>query len=885
MIKSRGWNLTRFLYRLGRIHPEIKGVFSRDEWLLLTLLCISLLIITQAFSAAAWLEVPSLTIITISAVFAGLFITKMPHSWMPLGHTAMSILGLVIAYSLTAATIGPTGSWANIMELSNRLMSWRDAVLNDAISTDTIPLGLAIGFLAWIIGYASSLATIRYKSLWFSLLPGTLTLVSMLSYLPQEFAIYLEVYLLVVLLLAIQICSSQQQEKWKNDCIEKKNLHNLSLFKDGLIFVFILFGIGVLLPIRPTIVEGPRDVWDQLREPVIRIETELNRLFPAIPSRKPRSRLDFKESLPFLGSISLGNTPLFHVEAETASYWRVRAYPVYTSTGWLQGNTETHDLVTGPSLTQPRAERPSNEYRYTVTLLGKTGVLPTSNLPIAGSHPLEATVPARQRVWILDQSIEAKEKPVSEQFQDISMSIANDITLLQSGVETLKFLERELPPDISITKIRVRDVVTGNEQIVETEPKFADEWSVDMRHWDVLAVAKYQELVANTFIRNDQKVIGIEITRLPPNPADILDVQWKSDIVDRVQFTLMSRSQIRPSKALITAGTDYSDWVSDRYLQLPVSLPDRVRELALTITHDATTPYYKALAIENYLRTIPYDQKISRPPFGSDGVDYFLFEVQKGYSTYFSSAMVVLLRSVGIPARLVAGYTHGDWNPQENVFVVKDQHRHAWPEVYFPNYGWVEFEPTPTHSLDPSTEVATESSQATDDPTVGRPINFNVDDDFDFEDPLNSIGNAEEASPIINPLIKVFGGITICIVLFAIPAWYLSQKFLNSIPYPQAAFEHMCRLARITGHGPSPNQTPNEYAEALSQEFPAIASEITFLGEVFTQSRYDKSNFSEEILEDATEAWNRIRRVLLFTLISRPSRFRMLFPNGFGRQP
>jgi len=112
-------------------------------------------------------------------------------------------------------------------------------------------------------------------------------------------------------------------------------------------------------------------------------------------------------------------------------------------------------------------------------------------------------------------------------------------------------------------------------------------------------------------------------------------------------------------ESLRQAGTDYPPWIVPRYLQLPDSLPPRVTRLAEQLTAEHETAYDKARAIEDYLRSITYNEQISAPAAGQDGVDYFLFDVQEGYCDYYASAMVVMLRSIGVPARYVRGYSQG----------------------------------------------------------------------------------------------------------------------------------------------------------------------------------------------------------------------------------
>ena len=136
--------------------------------------------------------------------------------------------------------------------------------------------------------------------------------------------------------------------------------------------------------------------------------------------------------------------------------------------------------------------------------------------------------------------------------------------------------------------------------------------------------------------------------------------------------------------------------VSDpTYTQLPADLPARIRELALTITRNRVGPYEKAKAIEAYLKTTyPYrfaDSQDDFPPPGRDPVDWFLFDHPEGTCSVFSSAFVVLARSVGIPARVVSGWVVGSYPVRQTVYT--DQ-AHQWAEVAFEGLGWVLFEPT-----------------------------------------------------------------------------------------------------------------------------------------------------------------------------------------------
>ncbi len=164
-------------------------------------------------------------------------------------------------------------------------------------------------------------------------------------------------------------------------------------------------------------------------------------------------------------------------------------------------------------------------------------------------------------------------------------------------------------------------------------------------------------------------------------------------------------------EVLRRAGQDYPAWVAERYLALPEEVPGRVLALARDLTATAATPYDRALAIETYLRAYPYTLDLPPPPEDRDVVDYFLFDLRQGYCDYYASAMVVLARAAGLPARLAVGYFTGVAQRTEGTatYFVSQADAHAWPEIYFPGYGWVPFEPTAGRPPLPLTQAPAEA--------------------------------------------------------------------------------------------------------------------------------------------------------------------------------
>lgn len=158
-------------------------------------------------------------------------------------------------------------------------------------------------------------------------------------------------------------------------------------------------------------------------------------------------------------------------------------------------------------------------------------------------------------------------------------------------------------------------------------------------------------------------------------------------------YSVESISPNPTHEQLEQAGTNYPPQISTRYLQTVVGTI-RTSELAHKVAGDLDTPYAQAKAIEAYLSSnYIYDTNAAPAPRTVDAVEYFMFSARSGYCDVFASAMVVMCRELGIPSRLATGFASGVYDPDLGAFRVRDADRHAWVEVYFPDYGWISFDP------------------------------------------------------------------------------------------------------------------------------------------------------------------------------------------------
>ena len=195
-------------------------------------------------------------------------------------------------------------------------------------------------------------------------------------------------------------------------------------------------------------------------------------------------------------------------------------------------------------------------------------------------------------------------------------------------------------------------------------------------------------------------------------PADVISrvsADGTSDVMGAIANPALHTGEIFRVKAWIsapnitmlkTSGQDYPEIIKSFYLQLPRNYSRRVQTLARSLTANLTNPYDQVMAITNYLRrTITYKETVPVPPNNRDPIEWFLFDLKQGFCNYYASAEVLMLRSIGIPARLAVGYAEGESEVAADFFQIRRRDSHAWPEVYFNGVGWVEVEPTTAQPL------------------------------------------------------------------------------------------------------------------------------------------------------------------------------------------
>ena len=374
--------------------------------------------------------------------------------------------------------------------------------------------------------------------------------------------------------------------------------------------------------------------------------------------------------------------------------------------------------------------------------------------------------------------------------------------------------------------------------------------------------------------------------------ADLLTVSSTEALPKGSRYSLRSNlSQADMQSLRSTESLADPAWVQQRYVALPFDFSPRVRELAAQITHGYDTRIDKATAIERYLhREMSYNEDIPNPPNDMDRVEWFLFEQKEGYCDYYASSFVTMARSLGIPARLAAGYSRGELvegGPEsEDSELVKYRQRsddaHTWPEVYFPELGWIEFEPTqdndpivraelPQGDLELPDEAEANSERPFDDMRPDDELNeeFGQDelDRMSQADGQNNSGaGADSAIEGLAslPWKGIFGGLIGLFGVFA-AGRYMWERPFRGLNVSQSIYARLVRSASLLGIGPKQADTPMEYAERMGGVLPEGHGEISTIVGSYVQDRYGAPQGTSASVEQGSrlpEAWSELKQHL-----------------------
>ena len=799
-----------------------------EGWVAAALLALNLVVVVMSVERADWVPSPNLVLVLFMAMLTGLVLYRIPIwsiALLPVGL----VVGLAIIlwqlsnFTINDVTINGTG------EVIERLDLWLDAARTGSISIDSLPFSFGLMTATWLTGFLGAWLFLRYGNFWGVFVLGGIGLLSNLTFLPPNTAFHLGFFLFTALLLISRVQAVRRKHEWERRSVKvDDHLTGLSL-TDSLALTILVIVVAFLLPMAPKWGTA-NDAYESMRNPLQTMEDDFNRLFAGLPARRPMGFRIWDNVMAFQGSIYPTTTQVLWVDSPTELYWKARTYSTYNGKGWLSEHTVTEQLGYALEFTQSGVNRLRTGVTYTVTPLYSSKKLFSSDQVLDVDR---------------DVMIETQAPPV----------FRIDLDLLRQAGSLPDYL---------------KDVGDGLLLTLEARGTFVSDQD--------LALSLPPQFRMDNVEREAARAVRVEFTEALPAISEVLSVtspRGKFKIGEPYEVT-SAISSAGPEE-LRGANSTYPAWVQERYLQLPPDLPQRVNDLAARVVGGVHTPYDKASAVENYLRSnYPYNLRVDPPPFNADGVDHFLFTLREGYSEYFGSTMAVMLRTVGVPARLAVGYTTGDEIGEEDLFSVTDSHSHAWVEVYFPDFGWIPFEPTPGKSLPGVYQPGAERPEA---PEGGQADVEPFDDEcFDgLEDCFNqnltesnfefSIETDEDSSIIdLWPwLVSALAGLAVA----GGSVRWLWGRFLAMPNNPRIAFRRMSTLASLASAGPTEFQTPYQFGYRLQEALPAQKTPVSIIVAAYVRNRYGNKNSTDSDRRVLAVAWQRLRLPMLWAVIRR----------------
>ena len=389
----------------------------------------------------------------------------------------------------------------------------------------------------------------------------------------------------------------------------------------------------------------------------------------------------------------------------------------------------------------------------------------------------------------------------------------------------------------------------------------------------VLFAAPFAEFVSGEFLTLQADAMGGLHLSFPPS--------------SRIRYTVTSQVPMLAADERTASNLTYPDSIRSHYLQVPVG-SQQVADLAHRVSQQGTTPFGQTLAIrqyllENYRYSLEADTATLSHP-----LEEFLFTRKTGYCEHYATAMVVMLRTVGIPARLVTGFLATEWNEYGGYFTVRQRDAHAWVEVYFPHSGWITMDPTPTVNAAAATSSWEPLSR------LGESVRLQWDRLFirySAKDQLAVVHGVREGSDAVRervsrwfsllsaPISQALSRLThvtrtfqpsmlglatgVIVIGLALLLLMLRDRIglwaTAHIPtlHPQLAivqlYTRMLRTVERQGVSKPPAATANEFVRLVEQEWKAAGPMVANVTALYHQGRFSRTPLTQGELSRAAE--------------------------------
>ncbi len=363
----------------------------------------------------------------------------------------------------------------------------------------------------------------------------------------------------------------------------------------------------------------------------------------------------------------------------------------------------------------------------------------------------------------------------------------------------------------------------------------------------------------------------------------------------RTRYSVTSREPLLLPEEQAAAELLYPHAIQERYLQLP-ELSGQVADLSRAVIHGAATPYERVIAIHQHLLQ-GYQYSLDVETASSvHPLEDFLFTRKTGYCEHYATAMVVMLRAIGIPARLVTGFLASEWNEFGGYFTVRQRDAHAWVEVFFPRSGWITFDPTPaTGSVAARSrwEALSRFSESLRLHWDRVFIRYSARDQFAMVQGVREGGDATRdwvrrwiskvgvpVGEAVRTLARTVRGITFgyiqLLIAFAVIGIALAVLLVRdriglwmtthlpaSPRHPAIAqlYQRMLGILERQGVRKSPAATPREFVDEVERRWHAARPLVSDITAYYCRGRFGERRLSPEELTHVTEQITRLRHL------------------------
>ena len=780
-----------------------------EDWLTFGLAMGAVLGVSLSLEASGWSrDMPELTLVGMLGL---LFALLLARSGLPMliAWPLAAVVGAAVVFWQTLEMVGPGDLEQRVDAIYFRFETWFHLAFTGGISNDSLPFNVMVVGLTWLGVFLFGWSIFRWHNAWLGLIPGGVALFMSLLFIEDSLPIAIFLYVMFGFLLVMRTNLMAHMRRWRAQGVSYPPLISLTFFHYTLWAGLLLVAAAWIAPVGPFATPGPVNA---LAERLERFGVHFVRLAGPLRVNKIIPVHDYTAVLPFQGSVELGERELLSVRLsdpfiEGPIVLRGAVYEEYASGGWKAAPRSEVDVPSALAGLDSLNEGGSGGRIVPITVTVEAKSVVGTVLFTPG-QPLYAGVPARAK-------------------------------LTQGSVRELNVIRS---PDGGAS-------LSDEEVLALTPPG-----------WTALYVRRAA----------DDRVQGVAAVRSLAGLPDVLVLSPRQRLQKGESYTVLGFIRDIPPDELRTASTFYPDPIRSIYLQLP-DMPERVSQLARDVAGAEPAPYDRAKAVESYLRQYPVDYAIPDTPPGQDTMDYFLFEAKRGYFDYHASAMVVMLRSIGVPSRLAVGFVidDGDFDRDESAYVVEHQDAYAWVEVYFPGHGWVEFNPSPDRPAD------LRPGQKSDEIIV-PPLSLedlrNLPVSIGGFFPFGQLGGEAGAAPSESSGF----GYTLWIVL-ALAAFLAAvagsaalgwRRSVAGLPYPQQLWEKTVRIASWAGQPPKPGQTPSGFARVLTRRFRGVR-DIDLLADAYNRSRFGRKDADAEERARLARVWTNLRRPLAWEIVRR----------------